>query len=138
MHPMAEASDQSQPAAPASAVSPRLNFGTSASCGLLILLVLAVYLPVLHNDFVNYDDSDYVVANLHVQQGLTWPSVAWAFRSGYANNWHPLTWISHMADCQLFGLKPWGHHLTNLLLHTANTVLLFVLLHRTTGAQWRS
>ena len=70
--------------------------------------------------------------------GLTWPGIVWAFQSGDAANWHPLTWISHMLDCQLYGLNPGGHHLTNLLFHIANTLLLFLWLERLTGALWRS
>jgi len=69
---------------------------------------------------------------------LTWPGVLWAFRSGYASNWHPLTWISHMVDCQFYGVNPAGHHLINLLFHIANTLLLFLLLQRMTGPVWRS
>ncbi len=79
----------------------------------------------------------YVTANAHVR-GLTWESVKWAFRTGCAGNWHPVTWLSHMLDCQLFGLKPWGHHLTNVLLHALNAVLVFALLQQMTGATWRS
>ena len=111
---------------------------TTAVCLVLAGVTLLVYAPVLRNGFVNYDDPDYIINNAHVKAGLTWNGVAWAFQSTEANNWHPLTWISHMADCQLFGLKPAGHHLTSLLLHTANTLLLFLLLLRLTGALWRS
>src|SRR5262249_49348239 len=74
----------------------------------------------------------------HVQNGLTWDSLRWAFTTAHAYNWHPLTWLSHMADCELYGLNPAGHHLTSLLLHAANSVLVFLLLRRMTGAQWRS
>ena len=73
--------------------------------------------------------TDYITDNPHVKAGLTWPGIVWAFQSGYAANWHPLTWISHMLDCQLYGLNPAGHHLTNLLFHMANTLLLFLLLN---------
>ena len=73
-----------------------------------------------------------------MRAGLTWPGVVWAFESFSVTNWHPLTWLSHMLDCQLYGLKPAGHHLTNLLLHTASTLLLFLVLSRMTGALWRS
>jgi Flp pilus assembly protein TadD len=93
---------------------------------------------MLWHGFVNYDDPDYITGNAHVTGGLTWANIAWAFQSGHAANWHPLTWISHMMDCQLFGLNPAGHHLTNLLFHIANTLLLFVLLEKLTGAIWRS
>ena len=105
---------------------------------LLVLITFIVFWPVAHCDFVNYDDPEYVTANGHVQEGLTWQNVAWAFRLDQGDYWHPLTWVSHMLDCQLFGLRPAGHHLSNLLLHAANTVLLFWLLRRLTGAQWRS
>ena len=72
-------------------------------CLWLALATLAVYWPVRHHDFVNYDDADYASANSHVQSGLSWANVAWAFTTGHASNWHPLTWLSHMLDCQLFG-----------------------------------
>jgi len=107
-------------------------------CLLLIAANLIVYAPVLHHAFVNYDDDQYVTANAVVQRGLTWHGVSWAFRTGYAVNWHPLTWLSHMLDVQLYGLDPGPHHLTNLLFHTANTLLLFGLLHHMTGALGRS
>jgi hypothetical protein len=104
----------------------------------LLFLTLAIYWPVLHFDFVNYDDDKYVTANPHVLGGLKWDNVKWAFRSTHASNWHPGTWLSHALDCQLFGMWPGGHHLTNLLLHAANTLLLFLLLRLVTGAMWRS
>jgi hypothetical protein len=105
---------------------------------LLFLAVAGVFLPVLRHDFITYDDPAYVTANSHVQGGLTWENVKWAFASGEASNWHPLTWLSHMLDCELFGLQPWGHHLTNVLLHAGNALLLFVVLARATRARWRS
>jgi len=107
-------------------------------CLLLTAVTLAAYWPLRLNDFVNYDDGEYITGNPHLQHGLTWSGVAWAYRTGYAANWHPLTWLSHMLDVQLFGLHPAGHHLTNVLFHSANTMLLFLLLARTTGATWRS
>ncbi len=97
-------------------------------CVALVAATLAAFAPVMGNGFVNYDDRDYVTANPHVLGGLSWESVAWAFRSGHAGNWHPLTWLSHMLDVQLFGLRAWGHHATSLLLHAANAVLLFLFL----------
>ncbi len=103
---------------------------------LLALITLAVYLPVLQNGFVNFDDDDYVTSNAHVQAGLTWPDIEWAFTTFHAANWHPLTWISHMTDCTLFGLNPAAHHFVNVLFHAANTALLFLLLLRLTGALW--
>ena len=104
----------------------------------LIAANLIVYASVWHHGFVNYDDDDYVTANPVVLRGLTWHGVAWAFTTEHAVNWHPLTWLSHMLDVQLFGLDPGPHHLTNLLFHIANTLLLFGLLHRMTGALGRS
>ena len=107
-------------------------------CLALGLITLGVFAPSLSHEFLAYDDQAYVTENPHVQAGLTWPGVRWAFRSYAASNWHPVTWLSHMLDCQLYGLRPAGHHLTNLLLHTANTLLLFLVLNRMTGAMWRS
>jgi tetratricopeptide (TPR) repeat protein len=102
------------------------------------LVTIALYLPALRHEFLLYDDQQYVTENRHVLTGLNWPGVAWAFKSYYASNWHPLTWLSHMLDCQLYGLHAWGHHLTNVLLHAMASVLLFVALQRMTGAVWRS
>jgi hypothetical protein len=105
---------------------------------LLMPVTLALYWPATRCDFVNYDDHEYVLENAHVTSGLTWENARWALRSGYAANWHPVTWLSHMLDCQLFGRKPGGHHLTSVLLHTLNTVLVFLLLRSLTGVRWRS
>ncbi|MGO9003544.1 MAG: tetratricopeptide repeat protein [Limisphaerales bacterium] len=105
---------------------------------LLALVTLLVYLPATRDGFVNYDDQDYVTENSVVQQGLTWPGIKWAFTTGHASNWHPITWLSHMADCELFGLNPGAHHLVNVLFHTANVVLLLVVLLRLTGELWPS
>lgn len=102
------------------------------------LVTIALYLPALKHEFLLYDDQQYVTENRHVLTGLTWPGVVWAFKSFYASNWHPLTWLSHMLDCQWYGLHAWGHHLTNVLLHALASVLLFLALHRMTGAAWRS
>ena len=107
-------------------------------CLALALVTTALYWPMTHHNFVNFDDDDYITNNSHVQAGLTWVGVIWAFQSGAAANWHPLTWLSHMLDCQLYGLNPGGHHSTNLLFHVANTLLLFLLLRQLTGALWRS
>jgi tetratricopeptide (TPR) repeat protein len=105
----------------------------------LSLLTLAVFWKVGSSDFIfYYDDKPYVTANLQVQKGLTVQGLVWAFASFHECNYHPLTWLSHMADCQFFGLNPMGHHLTNLFLHVANTVLLFLLFGRMTGMLWRS
>jgi Tfp pilus assembly protein PilF len=104
----------------------------------LIAATLVAYEPVRHNDFVNLDDYVYVTKNPNVSGGITRDSVIWAFTKSYALNWHPLTWLSHMLDCEIYGLNPLGHHITNVLIHTANTLLLFLLLSRMTGAIWRS
>jgi len=104
----------------------------------LIALTSTAYWGIKDHDFVSYDDHVYVVSNAHVQGPLSWKNVAWAFGSTSAANWHPLTWLSHMLDVQLFGLNPAGHHLTSLLIHIANVVLLFWLLHVITGALWQS
>jgi Flp pilus assembly protein TadD len=104
----------------------------------LALTTVALFLPAVSHQFLGYDDHDYVTENPHVRAGLTWSGVVWAFKSFYASNWHPLTWLSHMLDCQIYGLKPAGHHLTNVLLHATNAVLLFLALTRLTGALWRS
>ncbi len=105
---------------------------------LLALVTLAVYLPGVRHDFLTYDDQQYVTENPHVLSGLSWANFKWAFQAGYASNWHPLTWLSHMLDCQIFGARPMGHHLTNVLLHVANVLLLFLGLRRLTGATGRS
>lgn len=107
-------------------------------CCLLVVLTTAVYWQVLSSDFVNFDDQMYVTENSHVQAGLTWKGVIWAFTSYDVAYWHPLTWLSHMLDCELFELKPAGHHLTSLILHIANTLLLLFVLRHMTGAIWRS
>ncbi len=105
---------------------------------LIAAVTVAVYWPVLSNDFISYDDTDYVTMNMAVRQGVTLKGFIWAFSSFHAGNWHPLTWLSHMLDVELFGLNPLGHHATNLLLHTLNAVLLCALLHRLTGFLGRS
>jgi len=105
---------------------------------LLLLVTIFVYWPATSHNFVNYDDPYYVTSNVHVQTGLTWDNIRWAFCHPVVGNWLPLTMLSHMLDCQLYGLRPWGHHLTSVLLHGVNTVLVFLLLRRLTGAVWRS
>jgi protein O-mannosyl-transferase len=107
-------------------------------CVLLGAAVLAVFSQALRCSFVGLDDPDYVTLNTDIQHGLNWRSFKWAFTTGHAANWHPLTWMSHALDCQLYGLEPAGHHLTNLLLHLASSVFLFLLLNRLTSAPWRS
>jgi tetratricopeptide (TPR) repeat protein len=107
-------------------------------CLLLGLAVMVVFWPALRYGFIHYDDQDYVTDNKDVQHGLNWQSIKWALTTAHAANWHPLTWVSHIIDCQLYGLNPAGHHLTSLLLHLANSILLFLLLGRLTGALWPS
>jgi Flp pilus assembly protein TadD len=102
----------------------------------LAAAILAAYGPLWHCQFVWYDDNEYVIDNDIVQQGVTWPGLLWAFSTFHASNWHPLTWLSHMADCEVFGLNPAGHHAVSLLLHIANSILLFLLLQRLTRARW--
>ena len=111
---------------------------TMLVCGLLSAVTLATFWPVTRHDFVNYDDDRYVTANAHVKQGLTWGTLAWSFQARDAVYWHPVTWVSHLLDVRLFGLNAGRHHLVSLLFHTANTVLLFLLLQHLTGAAWRS
>jgi tetratricopeptide (TPR) repeat protein len=101
-------------------------------------LTLAAFYPALRCGFVYYDDPAYVYENPHLRDGLSWAAVKWAFTAMHASNWHPLTWLSHALDCELFGLNPAGHHATNLVLHTTNVLLLFAALRCLTGAFWRS
>jgi len=107
-------------------------------CLLLGVATLAVYGRAARNPFMHVDDQNYVTENPQVQAGMTWKTFAWAFTATAAQNWHPLTWLSHALDCQLYGPNPVGHHATNILLHAFNVVLLFVLLLRVTGAKGRS
>ena len=137
---MSQAATETQPA-PTKAVTsiaaqPRSALWLMAT--LLVLATIALYWPVTGYDFIVVDDPDYVAANPHVLGGLTWENICWAFTSLGIGLWHPLTWISHMLDCECFGLRPGLHHLTSLLLHAANTALLFVVLRTMTGALWRS
>jgi tetratricopeptide (TPR) repeat protein len=107
-------------------------------CLLLAIVTLLVYSRSLSADFTNFDDPDYVTTNSHVQAGIGWPTVQWAFTTYDAANWHPLTWLSHALDWQIFGLRPAGHHGVNLILHALNTVLLFLLLSSVTRRMWPS
>lgn len=102
----------------------------------LALVTLLAYLPATQHGFLNYDDDAYVTANATVQDGLTVAGIKWAFTGCHVSNWHPLTWLSHMVDCNLFHLNPAGHHLVNILFHAANTFLLFILIRRMTGTLW--
>lgn len=104
----------------------------------LIIITLSVFWPAFENDFIIYDDPQYVTDNDQVKDGLKLEGLAWAFTTFQASNWHPLTWLSHMLDVQLYGLNPSGHHRTSVIIHTINVVLLFLLLLRITGATWKS
>ena len=111
---------------------------TVCVCVFLAVLTWIVFGQTLRHDFVNYDDPRYVYQNTRITNGLDLAGIAWAFTHIHAENWHPVTTISHMLDCQLYGLKAGGHHFTNVLLHTVAVVLLFLVLQQMTGAIWRS
>ena len=104
----------------------------------LTAATLVVFWQVGNHAFIDVDDGEYVTDNVHVNTGLSWDNITWAFTSTHAANWHPLTWLSHMLDCELFGLNPKGHHLTSVLFHIVNSLLLFLILRWMTGAPWRS
>jgi Tfp pilus assembly protein PilF len=108
------------------------------ACLCLAVVTISVFSKVLGHDFVDYDDDLYVTENSQVQEGLSWKGIHWAFTTFHASNWHPLTWLSHMLDCQFYGLNAGYHHLTNLAFHILNTLLLFGILKWTTGAFWPS
>jgi tetratricopeptide (TPR) repeat protein len=117
---------------------PRSKIGTSLLlCVVLAALTWAVFGQTIDYGFVNYDD-DTVYQNPYITNGFTLRGLAWVTTHVYSNNWQPLTSVSHMLDCQIFGLHPWGHHLTNILLHTAAVLLCFLVLSQMTGAPWRS
>jgi tetratricopeptide (TPR) repeat protein len=107
-------------------------------CFLLTVVTIGVYLPVRNHEFVRYDDDVYVTRNPNVQSGLTSQNIKWAFTTSHTANWHPLTWLSHMLDCQFFDQNSGAHHLVNVLFHTANTLLLFVVFNRMTKRLWLS
>ena len=107
-------------------------------CVCLVGLTWIVFGQTLRHDFINYDDNTYVYDNANITGGLTGPAILWAFTRSHAGNWHPVTSLSHMLDCQVYGLNAGGHHFTNVLLHTLAVVLLFLFLQQTTGALWRS
>jgi len=103
----------------------------------LIIATLAVYWQVTSYDFVNYDDPQYITKNYHVKKGFSLKTIRWALTAEVAGNWHPLTVLSHIADCHFFGVNSGMHHLINILLHTINTLLLFFVFLRMTGSIWR-
>ncbi len=107
-------------------------------CIALIAVTFAVYWQVGNHEFLSYDDDVYIVSNPHVAQGITVANIVWAFTSVEQCNWHPVTWLSHMLDVQLYGMNPAGHHLTNVVFHTIAALILFLLLVRVTGAVWKS
>jgi protein O-mannosyl-transferase len=117
---------------------PRHSSNWTAAAAILVTLAILPYLQTLGHNFVCYDDHFYVLSNPHVRQGLTLPSIAWAFTTSRGGNWHPLTWMSHLLDVTIWGSKPAGHHFINVILHAANTLLLFAIFSRMTGALWRS
>ncbi len=107
-------------------------------CILLAATTIVVYSPIIRAPFLNYDDALHVTENAHVRAGLTWGTVQWAFRTSETSDWHPITWLSHALDCQVFGFGPAGPHAVNLLLHAINAVLLFLILEAATGFLWQS
>jgi protein O-mannosyl-transferase len=111
---------------------------TACICVCLVVLTWAVFGQTIRYDFVNYDDPRYVYQNTRITSGISFANIAWAFTHIHSENWHPLTTITHMLDCQLYGLKAGWHHFTNVLLHCLAVVLLFLVLERMTGALWRS
>ncbi len=104
----------------------------------LALATFILFAPTLRHDFVDYDDGIYVFGNTQVQAGFTWAGLKWAFTSGDASNWHPVTWLSHMLDVTVFGKAAGGHHFTSIVLHSLNAALVLLLLHRLTGRLWPS
>jgi tetratricopeptide (TPR) repeat protein len=107
-------------------------------CMLIVLVTLSVYWQVGNHEFVDFDDDVYVTGNSHVVTGITGSNILWAFTSVEASNWHPITWLSHMTDAQVYGTNPSGHHFTNVGIHIGSTLLLFFLLFRLTDAVWQS
>jgi tetratricopeptide (TPR) repeat protein len=136
----ATASKQQQceqpPAVPHLFIAPQKR--TLILCLLLALATLALYNPVTHAPFLNYDDAIYVTDNPQVRAGLSWNTIIWTFRTPKELDWHPITWLSFALDAQMFGLNPAGYHFTNVAIHTANAVLLFLILASATGFVWRS
>jgi tetratricopeptide (TPR) repeat protein len=114
------------------------NHRQTSFCIVLVLATFAVYLPVRNHEFVRFDDDVYITQNSNVQSGLSWQNIKWAFTTRQAGNWHPLTWLSHMLDCTLFGQNAGRHHLVNVLFHLANTILLFIVLSRMTKGLFTS
>ncbi|MDD5063179.1 MAG: tetratricopeptide repeat protein [Phycisphaerae bacterium] len=118
--------------------NPHKKYWSIYICLVLTLITTVVFCQVRSYDFINYDDPVYIYDNLHIQNGITPETIRWAFTTGYYANWYPLTWLSHMLDWQLFGAKAGGHHLTNLIFHIVNTLLLFIVLKQMTQKLWPS
>ena len=132
------ASQRSHPAVPPTETR-RADRATIVGVSVALFVVtVGVYLRTMSHQFINYDDPSYVTANLHVRNGFTADTLRWALTATEAMNWHPLTWMSHAFDYQLFGLQAYGHHLTSVVLHGLNTVLLFIVLTRMTAQLWPS
>ena len=132
--------DRSRPngASECSATEPKNPYAAPAICGFLLLAVVLVFGRTAQYGFVSYDDDAYVHKNPHVAAGLSVQGIVWAFTSSHSSNWHPLTWLSHELDCQLYDLRPCGHHLGNVALHAATAILVFLVLRRMTGRLWPS
>jgi protein O-mannosyl-transferase len=107
-------------------------------CLFLAMITLTVFWQVKYHEFISLDDYTYVIENRHIQSGLTPQNIYWSFTTMYATNWHPLTWLSHMMDVQIFGIKPGSHHLTNVFFHMVNALMLFLVLRRMTKGLWQS
>ncbi|MEI6702168.1 MAG: tetratricopeptide repeat protein [Deltaproteobacteria bacterium] len=119
-------------------VDTRRNLRTFVVCAVLIVVTLAIYLPAVNHEFISFDDPSYVTKNSHVSSGITVNTVKWAITSIDEANWHPITWLSHMTDVELYGMNPRGHHLNSIIIHTISAVLLLLLLYRLTGSLWHS
>src|SRR6058998_3062848 len=115
-----------------------LALRTLKICLALAALTLAAFWPVLQNEFISFDDTAYITDNGRVLAGLNWDNVCWAFTTDFFGNWHPLTWLSHMLDVQLFGTNSGLHHFHSLMLHLGSVVFCFLALQLLTGATWRS
>jgi tetratricopeptide (TPR) repeat protein len=135
---MSENIDSPNSSAPKSCRMPTRKAVVAMVMLLLVVATVASYWPLWNNDFINFDDNEYITENPYVKAGLTRSGIIWAFTDTSSANWFPLTWLSHMLDCELYGLSPRWHHLTNLLLHLANTLGLFWLLRQMTHTIWRS
>src|SRR6516164_2188747 len=131
-----------QPAGTASSIESTQVHGLLKSplsaCFVIAVLTISLYSPVLHYGFINYDDEDYVARNANVQKGINWQTLKWAVTSTEQANWHPLTWLSHALDCELFGLAGGPHHGSNVVWHVVNSALLFLVLRNLTGTRCRS